>query len=478
MPKMVKKIVSLVLSVVLCFGVTAVATDISAETVAVDAADYYASITATSGTALLGQVHDLITTTHKKYTSYNDCKNPTYVKKTDPGSNDTSVMEFYSQADISATWGSGAVGTWNREHVWCQSLSNGMWGQTGAGADLHHIRPVETRLNSTRNNNLYGVVSNRDSYKVYYKDQNGANVAHGGYNSGGTFEPLDNVKGDVARIVLYVYTHYNTYKNVSGSTNGGGNGGYFGTLTFTKIISERSESAAISLLLQWNAADPVDTVEQTRNDAVYAIQGNRNPFIDHPEYAEAIWGGGTVTPDPVEELKGLSLNMTSLTLEEGESATLTVTPDPVTASASVAWTSSNPAVATVSESGVVTAKSAGIATVTATSTVDPSVKTTAEVTVEKSEGTGETGETGESAKLLAFRTAVANIRSDGKLNDRFASINRAIAAYRALSDAEKAQAEEDEIALLKAIEEYNALVNSYNENAQQANEGALKGRGA
>ena len=94
---------------------------------------YYSGITATGGQALLGQLHDLITTTHKKYTSYDDCKTPSIIKKTDPGTNGN-VREFYTQDDISSTWGSGSIGTWNREHVWCQSLSNGLWGTSGGGS--------------------------------------------------------------------------------------------------------------------------------------------------------------------------------------------------------------------------------------------------------------------------------------------------------------------------------------------------------
>ena len=78
------------------------------------AAAYYAPITATSGTELLGQVHDLITETHTHYTSYGDCSTPSLVKQTDPGSSSSYVMEFYSQADIASTWGSGAVGTWTK----------------------------------------------------------------------------------------------------------------------------------------------------------------------------------------------------------------------------------------------------------------------------------------------------------------------------------------------------------------------------
>lgn len=371
----------------MCFGITVVATNSSVELAIADTiTDYYSEITATGGNELLGQVHDLITKTHTTYTSYSDCSNPTYVQRTDPGSSSAYVMEFYSQADISATWGSGNVGTWNREHLWCQSLSNGLWTDVSnstrsGGSDLYHIRPAESRLNSTRGNNKYGELTNRDNSKVYYKDAGGNNVAHGGYNSGGVFEPLDEVKGDVARILMYVYTHYNTYSNVHGTTNGSAS--CFGTLNFTHVISASSEAAAISMLLEWNKSDPVDQVEITRNEVVYDIQGNRNPFVDHPEYADAIWGDSAVIP-PSAELKSISISPSSITLTEGKSQTFTVTPNPSNASANVTWTSSNEAVASVSASGLVTAKSVGTATITATSTENPSITATAQVTVQKS----------------------------------------------------------------------------------------------
>lgn len=250
---------------------------------------YYSPITETSGRALLGQVHDLITTTHTYYSSYDDCKNTKYIHLTDPGPNG-GALEFYTQNSIMSF--SGTLGTWNREHVWCKSLSNGMWTDVSnstrnGGTDLHHIRPAEGGLNSTRGNNKYGVVSG--GKEAWTRNSSGNNVALGGYYGGGTFEPLDNVKGDVARIVFYVYTHYNTYANVSGTTNGS-KSGVFGTLNFTHVMTAGSEAAAIKLLLEWHISDPVDSIEITRNNEVYKIQSNRNPFIDHPEYATAIWG--------------------------------------------------------------------------------------------------------------------------------------------------------------------------------------------
>lgn len=387
MQKVLKWFLSITLAIAMCFGITVVATNSSVELAIADTiTDYYSEITATGGKALLGQIHDLITTTHKKYTSYDDCKDPSKVKLTDPGTGGQ-LMEFYAQANLSSTWQSGNSGTWNREHVWCQSRSNGLWGTSGGGSDLHHIRPTESRVNSTRGNKKYGEVSN--GKEVRYVDASGNDIALAGYYTGngdnGTFEPKDSVKGDVARIVMYVYTHYNTYSNsiFGGYAKTNGSGGSFGTLKFTDIVSASSESAAISMLLDWNESDPVSQIEITRNEAVYNIQGNRNPFIDNQEYANAIWGDGTVIPSP-SELKSISLNKTTFSLQEGKSEQLKVTPNPSDALVSVNWTSSNESVATVSASGLVTAKSVGTATITATSTENPSITATAQVTVQKS----------------------------------------------------------------------------------------------
>ena len=252
---------------------------------------YYASITASAGGALLGQLHDLITTTHTHYTSYADCKTTELVVRTDKGREENTVMDFYTQESIPSPWAGGQnAGTWNREHVWCKSLSGGLWNEdeVGGGSDMHHIRPSEVRLTATRGNHKFGEASGGGL--AYFIGSDGSKKYVGGKVDGGTFEPLDKVKGDVARIVMYVYAHYNTYGNVYGTTDGSGYAYYFGTLNFTQITSAASESEAIGLLLRWHAADPVDEIETARNDAVFAIQGNRNPFVDHPEYAAAIWG--------------------------------------------------------------------------------------------------------------------------------------------------------------------------------------------
>ncbi len=291
MQRAIKSIASVCCAALLAFGVIA-AGGLNNKTVTADTQSYYAPITATGGNELLGQIHDLITTTHKYYASYNDCRDNAHTTDYAPG-DEKSIIEFYTHETIVEYTKTGSdAGRWNREHVWPKALSNGLWGTDGGGSDMHHIRPTEVKMNSGREGYRYGEVTN--GQKIYSKTVSGSNSQLGGYQAAGAFEPLDNVKGDVARIVMYVYTHYNTYQNVFGTTNGNGNSKYFGTLNFTHIILAGSEAAAKEIILKWNELDPVDEIEERRNEEVYKIQGNRNPFIDHPEYADAIWGGETL----------------------------------------------------------------------------------------------------------------------------------------------------------------------------------------
>lgn len=378
MKKTFKKLTSAFLALVMCLGITAVAGVTSAKSVVADAAtDYYAPVTATKGNELLGQLHDLITTSRKgKYTSYGDCR--TYGKTTDPGKGSNTVLEFYTHIDISnSKW--DVSGGWNREHVWPKSLSGGLWGTSGGGSDLHHIRPSEKDLNNNRGNLKYGKVNNgKEEYTSV------SNVL-GGHSNSTTFEPLNNVKGDVARILMYVYTHYNSYTYVNGTTNGSGSA-KFGSLRYTQVITASNEDAAKKLLLEWNKLDPVDEIERYRNDEVYKIQGNRNPFIDNSTYADAIWGNGSATTEPIDpsvKLTGLTVSPATLSLEVGQSRKLTVTPIPANASYSVKWSTTDGTVATVSN-GTVTAKGEGTARIYAASTDDASIKAYADITVTES----------------------------------------------------------------------------------------------
>ena len=257
------------------------------------AEDYYAdnSVLYTylddlSASVLLSTLRTLIGTgtngTHKKITSYDDCKN--YADETDCENGKNNVSLIYT--GILADWddNSASAPGWNREHVWPKSL--GGFENSGAGADLHHIRPSDVTNNSNRDNLKYGEVtsnaktSNATITTDYLGNSISSEVRVGGTYNSTYYEPTDDFKGDVARICLYVYVRYG------------------GSLSKCNSITNVFQS--VDVLLEWCALDPVDTWEMGRNDVVEGIQGNRNVFIDYPELAWQLFGRSTpdnlVTP--------------------------------------------------------------------------------------------------------------------------------------------------------------------------------------
>lgn len=233
------------------------------------ASSYYSSISDTAtGSTLKGQLRSLISK-QSYISSYDDCKDPSIVKKTDGNSSSSKIVLFWSDIQIAPSWDGGT--TWNREHVWPQS--QGWFTTSGAGSDLHHIRPCDPSVNSSHNNNPYGIVSTNDY--CHTSTANGS-VTIDAKCKDGYFEPSDSKKGDTARIIFYLLVRYSQSDSYS--------------------ITNVAQS--MDMLLQWNSLDPVDASEQRRNEAVYAIQGNRNPFIDDSFYADLIWGGAQPGDNP------------------------------------------------------------------------------------------------------------------------------------------------------------------------------------
>lgn len=258
--------------------------------------DYYLDVLATSGNDLLGELHDLVCETHTHYTTYGETRN--LFQKTDynPSFPNQHIIEFYTQASIPGKWDSGE--TYDREHVWPKSLSNGLWTNVGnndanGGGDIHHIRPTFPTINGThRGNKEYGDLNGSGSKSTYKYD---GVTYEGGFYTADIFEPKDAVKGDAARIVLYMFIHYNNpsslgKNNLTTASKIGtyDKSGILGSLPITNVI-DGTKSEAFELLLEWNEMDPPDTYEINRNNAAYEIQGNRNPFIDYPDFADLIW---------------------------------------------------------------------------------------------------------------------------------------------------------------------------------------------
>ena len=172
---------------------------------------------------------------------------------------------------------------YNREHSWPQSWFN---SSSPMKSDLFHVYPTDGYVNGKRSNYPFGEVAN-----ATWTSQNGSKVGPCssalGY-SGIVFEPIDEYKGDFARTYFYMTVRY--FNEDSNWLNN------------DMVNGAEIKSWALIMLLQWHQDDTVSTKELNRNNAVYSIQGNRNPFIDHPEYSNLIWGtpSKTVIKNPSE----------------------------------------------------------------------------------------------------------------------------------------------------------------------------------
>ncbi len=220
----------------------------------------YNTLSEKTSAELLTALRGFISDTHKVKTSYDDCHFLAYY--TDCENGDGKVNLLYTSVSVTDDeWaGSSSVG-WNREHVWAKGLGGSFSNNSYPGSDLHHVRPSDYSINNRRGSKKYGNAPGGTQV-------NGTTIVNqmvGGSYEGDYFEPLDNVKGDVARICLYVYARY------------GGD--------FVECNSITNVFYSVEVLLDWCELDPVDDWEMGRNDVVEEIQGNRNVFIDYPEYA-------------------------------------------------------------------------------------------------------------------------------------------------------------------------------------------------
>ncbi len=253
--------------------------------------DNYYPADANTGSQLKTQLHQIISGHQvQSYTSI-----WTHIRTTD-ATFSGAVWDIYSDipCDVppySFTFGDdqdrGSGGSqegqfYNREHTMPQSWFN---KASPMVTDLFHIYPTDKLVNSKRGSDPYGVVSNA-SWTSLNGSKLGANTS--GSYSGTAFEPIDEYKGDLARVYFYMITRYED-KIENWTYNAGGNA----MLDHNKYPG--FEPWVIDLLMAWHEQDPVSQKEILRNHEIYQIQGNRNPYVDHPEYVEAIWGSPNVS---------------------------------------------------------------------------------------------------------------------------------------------------------------------------------------
>lgn len=272
---------------------------------------YYNGTEGLSGYTLKSKLKDIIS---NKAISWNYGDLPGFYTITDVDryyENDGSLLDIYSEIpdgpdayeyDFTQMIGSASAEGqgWNREHMMPQST---FYSNYPMYSDLFFVVPTDARINQLRSNYPYGKAGSTIYYTFTNGSKQASNGTPGATYTGRIYEPIDEFKGDVARTLLYFAVRYE---------------GKLGTFKYdtstdptkdTNPLNGTEEKAYddwfIQMLINWSNQDPVSQKEIDRNNYVYTIQNNRNPFIDHPEWINLIWNQtqSITTPDAPTNLQ-------------------------------------------------------------------------------------------------------------------------------------------------------------------------------
>lgn len=267
---------------------------------------YYDGTAGLSGSALKTKLSSIISSGHqtKSYDALDDeypnSDKDSYYEK------DGTVLDIYSENPTETDpyvyqFGVKKCGNYkiegdcyNKEHIFPQGYFN---KASPMVSDIHHIVPTDGKVNGNRSNFPFGKVGSAN-----FVSANGSKrgtSASPNY-SGTVFEPIDEFKGDVARMILYFATRYESKLSTFSDND-----------ILTNTAFPGVEAWELAVLKEWHTNDPVSQREIDRNNAAYIYQGNRNPFIDHPEYVALIWG--TTTPDTEAPTTPTNLTVTGST---------------------------------------------------------------------------------------------------------------------------------------------------------------------
>lgn len=271
-----------------------------------------------TGGRLIQELQKLCFDKHTKWVTYEQTKS--YYSKTNDHNSCDAVSDGSNLNEFFYTGRQGS-GYGTREHVWPCANSAALWTHddpgtgkfsphyvdnkyyVGGGSDLFHVRPSTSSINTARGNSRFCVLSDGEDGVVSLREKNGKyplkiygaeQTSSGGYQYATRSEPADEMKGDVARIVLYVFVHYQERGDTpDGYVTSGGNKFYYtdmtGSLALHNVMGYESDDECKEILKAWNKLDPPSEVEKLRNTTVQKIQGNRNPFIDYPELADQMF---------------------------------------------------------------------------------------------------------------------------------------------------------------------------------------------
>ncbi len=220
--------------------------------------------------------------------------------------NDGTILDIYSEnpqgTDVyEYTIRTGQCGSngyngegdcYNREHLMPQSYFD---HKMPMRTDVHHIFPSDGYVNAKHGNLPFGEVANPNYTSLNGSKQGPNSFNYSGAYMGVVFEPIDEFKGDIARAYFYMATRY---QNQIASWEHANSGSEH---TFNGTSDQVFDDWMLAMLLKWNAEDPVSQREIDRNNAAYQFEGNRNPFIDHPEFVDEIWKSDNTGTNPTTE---------------------------------------------------------------------------------------------------------------------------------------------------------------------------------
>ena len=233
--------------------------------------NYYESCNGLSGEALRAELHNII----KDHQSFSYTTTKTILREADEDyNNPENILLVYTgnsidKFDFASNF---EPDFWNREHVWPKSHGDFDAGdpfEVPAYTDAHNLKPVDHSMNTLRGEKDF---------------ENGGDLVFNGssetdcFSTSSTFEPRDEVKGDIARIILYMDLRYE-----------GGTGEPNLVVVDGLTTYPNPQIGTLSTLLEWHVQDPPDAFEKRRNDIIFKWQGNRNPFIDYPEFVNYLY---------------------------------------------------------------------------------------------------------------------------------------------------------------------------------------------
>ena len=271
---------------------------------------YYDSTVGLTGETLRLELHDIVDD-HEKFpytSSGTDTWDILGITEEDPA-NPANVITFYRNTSVS-WFDQNTTDGWNREHTWPSS-----YGYTNNGScnypysDVHQLRAASPSYNSARSNRPYDWCTSSSGCEVWPAEGTAFSNLSSGFASAGSWQAWEDRRGDAARAIFYMETRYE-----------GGTHGVTGcaepdlrvTDDRALIVSDVTQNLSIaymglrSVLLEWHLEDPVSAAEQQRNDDIFGFQGNRNPYIDHPEFVCLIWACPTSDVTPPSVPTGLS----------------------------------------------------------------------------------------------------------------------------------------------------------------------------